>query len=220
MNSASSWIEPPPPQRGMGCLGKGCLILFCFILFLAIAFAGGTWLAVHLLKTSYFPSTRVVLPEATATQEQQDAALAKWNEFDKATHEHKAAHLEMTAEELNALIAASPELRGRAAVSIEKDVAHVRLSIPLDVKWLRGRYVNAGCMVQAADDGDPAGAHITNIVINDKPVDDEALNWRGPWSLRRYLENWTEKSRLKTFQIDEGRVILETRAEESSNAAP
>src|SRR3954469_1747965 len=212
----SSWIEPPPPQRGMGCLGKGCLILFCFILFLAIAFAGGTYLAVRILKTSYFPITRVVLPETTATQEQQDAALAKWNEFDKAAREHKEAHLEMTADELNALIAATPDLRGKALVSIENDIAQLRLSIPLDVKWLRGRYVNAECTVQAANDGDPTGAHISHIMINDKAIEDESLNWRGPWSLRRYLENWTEKSRLKTFEIDEGRVILETRGEENS----
>ena len=26
----TAWIEPPPPQRGMGCFAKGCLILCGF----------------------------------------------------------------------------------------------------------------------------------------------------------------------------------------------
>src|SRR4051794_17660181 len=46
----NSWIEPPPPQRGMGCFGKGCLILFCFLLLLVAAFAGGSYLAVRYLR--------------------------------------------------------------------------------------------------------------------------------------------------------------------------
>ena len=33
----TSWIEPPPKQKGMGCLGKGCLLIIAFLLLLAVA---------------------------------------------------------------------------------------------------------------------------------------------------------------------------------------
>lgn len=207
-----SWIEPPPPQSGMGCFAKGCLILIAFFVLLSLAFAGGTFFAVRHLKTSYFPTTRVDLPPSAATSQEQELARAHWSAFEKAARAHTPAHIELTADELNALIASDLKLRDKAFVSIESNVARVRLSIPLnDVRWLRGRYVNAECMVQPGESGKPEDAHITHIVINGKPVDDEALNWRGPWSLRRYLENWTEQNDLKTFEIQDGRVILETR---------
>jgi hypothetical protein len=209
---SASWIEPPPTQKGMGCFAKGCLILVAFFVLLGLAFVGGTFFAVRTLKSAYFPTSRVTLPPPTATSDEQETARTRWAAFEQAARAHSSAHLEMTADELNAFIASDPKLRGKALVSIENDVARVQLSIPLEgVRWLRGHYVNAECMVQSGESGKPGDARITNIVINGKPIDDEALNWRGPWSLRRYLEDWTEQSDLQTFEIRDGRVILETR---------
>jgi len=50
MNNAA-WIEPPPPQRGMGCFAKGCLILVIFFIVLGIAFVGGSYLAIRYLRS-------------------------------------------------------------------------------------------------------------------------------------------------------------------------
>ena len=33
----STWIEPPPPQKGMGCFAKGCLTFLAFIILLLLA---------------------------------------------------------------------------------------------------------------------------------------------------------------------------------------
>ena len=210
-----SWVEPPPQQKGPGCFGQACLLLSAFLVLLIIAFGTGAYFAVRYLKSDYFPSSRVALPEPTATQEEQAAAKARWDEFEKAARAHRTAHLEMTADELNALIASDSQLRGKALVAIENDVARVRLSVPLEfVRWLRGRYLNAECTVQSADNGDPADIHITNIRINDKPVDDEAVYWRFPFSLRHYIEDWTAQTQLKSFEIDDGRVILDTKGEQ------
>ena len=61
----STWIEPPPPQRGMGCFAKGCLILIAFFVLLLLAFIGGTFLAVHYLRAEYFPKSAVEVPAAS-----------------------------------------------------------------------------------------------------------------------------------------------------------
>jgi hypothetical protein len=121
----------------------------------------------------------------------------------------------MTADDLNALIASEPKLRGKAFVSINNNVGRLQVSIPLDeVRWLRGHYINAECTVQSAVDGSPSSTRITGIVINGHAMNDEALNWQyPPWSLRRYLEDWTERDNLKTFEIRDSKVILETKGE-------
>lgn len=210
----SSWIEPPPPQQGMGCFGKGCLILVAFFLFLCVAFIGGSFLAVRYLRTSYFASSQVHLPATTATEEEQGMAKAKWNEFERGARAHEAQRIEMTADELNALIASEPDLRGKAHVTIDNDTARLKISVPLDqVRMLRGRYMNAECAVQSSPDGDPSQARITEILMNGKPLGEDVLNWRGPWSFRRFIEDWTSRGKIKTFEVTDGKVILESRGD-------
>jgi hypothetical protein len=196
----------------MGCFGKGCLILIAFVVFLAVAFTGGTILAVRFLRTSYFSTAPVQLPASAATEEEQRAARANWYDFENAARAHTARRIEMTATQLNALIASEPDLRGKAFVKIEDETARLRISVSLDdLRLLRGHYMNAECTVQSAPDGDPGRARVTNIVVNGKSVGEDALNWRGPWGFRRFIEQWTEKDNIKTFQIAGGKVILESR---------
>ena len=204
-----SWIEPPPPQ-GMGCFSKGCLTVVVFILLLAAAFVGGTFLAVRFLRTSYFTSTPVQLPVATSTAGEQQAAHAKWNEFENAARDHRSARIELTADEINALIASEPKLRGKAHVTIDGDTARLLVSVPLEeVRLLRGRYMNAECTVQSSPDGNPAHARVTSIVVNGRPVGEDVLNWSGPWGFRRYIAQWTDQAEVTAFEIKEGKVMLE-----------
>jgi len=210
-----TWIEPPPTQRGMGCFARGCLTLIAFFVFLGLAFIGGTYFAVRYLRTSYFPTTRVEVPAATATEEEKQSARAHWYAFERAARAHTPARIELTADELNALIASEPKLRGKAHVSITDNIGRLQVSVPLDdARFFRGHYINAECTVEAAEDGNPDDARLTRVVINGKTMPGDALNWRGPWSLHRYISDWTESRDLKKFEIRDGKVILETRGSE------
>jgi hypothetical protein len=207
----NSWIEPPPPQKGMGCFGTGCLILLAFFALLALAGFGGTFFAVRFVRSAYFPKTAVTLPHPTSTTEEQQTARAHWESFVKAAHSHAAAHLEMTADELNALAESEPELRGKVFVSIADNVGHLRVSLPMEALLLRGRYLNAECTVQSAVSGRPADARVTSIVLNGVTMGEDVLNWRGPYSYRRFVDDWSDDNDLKTFEIQDGKVILETK---------
>jgi hypothetical protein len=199
----------------MGCFGKGCLILIAFFIFLAVAFTGGTYLALRFLRTSYLSTAPMQLPATTATKEEQQAARVAWHDFENAARAGKGRRIEMTADQLNALIASEPKLRGRAFVTINDDTARLQVSWSLhDLRLLRGRYMNVECTAQSAPDGDPMNARLASILVNGKPVSEETLNWRGPWGIRRYLEQCTEEDRIKTFQIADGKVILESRGSE------
>ena len=211
MNGSASWIEPPP-RDSSGCFGKGCLILVCFIIFLCFAFAGGTYFAVRFLRTSYFSNEPVRLPATNVTADDRQAAMEKWQAFERAAKEHKASELELSADEVNALIASEKKLRGKIYVTIDNDTARVQVCVPLDdLTLLRGRYMNAQCTVQSAEDGRPTGARITNLIVNGKPVGEEVLSWHGPWGFRRYLEQWADDEEVNSFEIKDGKVILRTK---------
>jgi len=210
-----TWIEPPPPQKGLGCFAKGCLILIAFTVLLCIAFIGGSYLAVRYLRAEYFPTTRASLPAATPGPQDQQDARARWDAFERTARAHQPARIELTADDINALIASEPTLRGKARVSIEDETGHLRVSIPLDdFVWLRGHYLNAECTVQSAPNGDPAEARVTQITVNGQPVGEEVLRWQyRSWSLRGYISDWSRQNNLERFEIGNGKVVLQTKGE-------
>lgn len=194
----------------MGCFGKGCLILFVFVTVLVIAFVFGSIYAVRHLKTTFFTTEGVALPPNRATQEEQQLALANWRIFERSARAHQQAKIEMTAEELNALIASEPKLRDKAYVTIEGNSARLQVSFPLtDVQWMRGYYANGECTVRSASTGDPAAVRLTDITLNNRSVGDALVTWLYP--LKRLLQDWTDENDLKTFEIRDAKVFLETK---------
>ena len=151
MNGASSWIEPPPAQRGLGCFAKGCLILVVFFILLALAFVAGTYFAAKYLRTEYFSIHHERMPISQASVEEEQAVRARWDAFEKAAHAHESVRIELTADDLNALIASEPKLHGNVYVTIEDSTARLQVSMPIgQTRWLNGRYLNAQCSVQSA----------------------------------------------------------------------
>jgi hypothetical protein len=213
MTSGSSWIEPPPQSRGLGCFAKGCLILVVFAILLSFAFVAGIYYARY-NHNNYFSTQHERLPVSPATVEEENAVRARWDAFEKAARAHEPARIELTADDLNALIAGDSTLRGDAYVTIQDNIAHLHLSMPAGRSWwLRGRYLNAKCSVESGPSGKAEDARIANIVVNGRPVGDEILTWQiGSWSFKGYVSNWTAQTNLKTFEISDGKVILETNA--------
>ncbi len=99
MNSSSSWIEPPPNQRGLGCFAKGCLIVSVFGLLLCLSFIAGTYYASRFLRTEYLSADHERLPISRASVEEEQAVRARWDAFEKAARAHEPARIELTAED-------------------------------------------------------------------------------------------------------------------------
>jgi len=183
MNGSSSWIEPPPHQRGLGCFAKGCLILLIFGLLLCLSFLAGTYYASRFLRSEYFSGAHERLPISQASVGDEQAVRARWDAFEKAARAHESARIELTADDLNALIASDTRLRGDAYVTIEGNTAGLKVSMPLARSWwISDRYINASCSVASASSGKPEDARITSIVVNGRPVGEEFLSWQyGAW---------------------------------------
>jgi hypothetical protein len=213
VNGSSSWIEPPPQQRGLGCFAKGCLILVVFFILLALAFVAGTFYASRHLRTEYFSRYHEHLPVSHATAEQEEEVRARWDEFEKAIRAHEATRIELSADDLNALIASEPKLRGNAYVTIDDNTAQLQVSVPIGkALWMSGGYINAQCSVRSGPSAKPEDARITSIIVNGKPVGEEFLSWQygSLGSFKSLVTDWTGRTNLKTFEISDGKVILET----------
>ena len=211
MNGRSSWIEPPPERHGIGCFVKGCLILVIFVILLGLSFVAGYYFA---QKHEYFSTRHEPLPTSHATIEEENAVRARWDEFEKAARANESARIELSADDLNALIASEPRLSGNAYVTIDDGTAHLQISMPLAKgQWFRGRYVNADCSVRSGTNGKPQDVRITSITVNGRPVGEEVLEWRYGRlpSFRSYVADWITQSNLKTLEISDGKVILESK---------
>jgi hypothetical protein len=212
MNSTSSWIEPPPQRHGVGCFVKGCLILVVFVILLALSFVAGYYFA---QKHEYFSTHHEPLPTSHATVEEENEVRARWDTFDKAAKANESARIELSVDDVNALIASEPKLRGNAYVAIDGSTGHLQISMPLAKgRWFRGRYLNAQCSVQSGTDGRPQDVRITSIMVNGRPVGDEVLEWkygRLP-SFRSFIASWFGETNLKTLEISDGKVILESKS--------
>src|SRR3954466_8295130 len=146
----------PPRDKGVGCIGKGCLLGLGLLLFLTVAFVAGSYFAVHHLRDKYSSPEPVELPEATteadfiptapapagpagtATTATPAAVSAqkRWKSFEKADERHENANIILTAGDINSLLSSGKNTRGKAFVSIDNNVARVKVSIPLDKVYM------------------------------------------------------------------------------------
>jgi hypothetical protein len=223
----TSWIEPPPKRKGMGCLGKGCLLIIIFLILLAVAFVVGF----------YVGTKPKEIPQVQTSEDEQNAVRARWDEFeaprqnDVVTPEPAPTpppapestpdvapppvatppspnRIELTANDINQLISASRKARGKAFVSIDNDVARVQLTIPLEKVGFRGRYLNGEFAVRASPDRNPRNLQITKVSLTGVP--DAVVNTLlGSHSLQSYVDAFVSEHGVTSMTIENNKVILE-----------
>src|SRR6266446_3505126 len=147
----NGWVEAPPPRKGLGCFARGCLILVVFGTVLAMAcFAGLYWglqrhsAVVHgifwLAKTHSIAETPAPVPEFAASDEQIQAVQERWRDFEQKTRAGQPAEIQLTAVDINNLIAVKRDVRWKAFVSIEDNRVRLQTSIPLGEFFGRSSY--------------------------------------------------------------------------------
>lgn len=222
---ANTWIEPPPQQRGMGCFAKGCLILLVFVLLLIVACVAGVyWGYRHhsaLLRGAVWAKRTHVLAEAPrdlptyqAPPAEIEAVRQRWGNFEATIDRNEPAEIELTANDLNSLIANNKNLRGRAFVSLDGNRLRFQLSVPLQ-KYIRqkGYYANADVSIQF--DGTQAvnQPRLSAITVNGESLPSDLLNWKyDSRPLGNYLSEFRDTYNVGTIEVRDGKMILRSRA--------
>ncbi len=222
--------QPIPPLRreGLGCFGKGCLILCLLILFLLIACAVGVWWGMKrhpelLQATSWAARTHLVsdkptqIPAFDTTEENIAASKEKWKTFDQASRHDEAAQVELSADDLNNLIAANKHARGKAFVTIEGNRLQVKTSIPLtdylSNTGLNGYYLNGEIAVESKGPHSLETPNLEAVTVNGKALPATVLDWQyRERPLRDYLGDYEKQYRVTTAEIRDGKLILSRQA--------
>ena len=223
----------PPPKRGSGCFGKGCLIFIVLVILVLVIGVGGTlWSVRHV----YLSDKPAPIPQAAAASEtgtvtpaetsapapvQRSAEVReRLDTMKKAAQANEPSDVELTAADINALIAANRKSRGTASVSIDGNVLQANFAIPLntlDVPFrnafgLADRYLNASVTIAA-----PPGTNASNVqpdvTINGHSIPVNVLDWGLPGSgrsLRSYVVKYASQYGVTGGEIRDGKVILHT----------
>ena len=219
----TSWIEPPPKQKKMGCLGKGCLLIGAFLILLVVAFVIGF----------YVGTKPKEIPQVQTSEDEQKAVHARWDEFEAASRSEQVIsspvptlspvpdetptpaatppspnRIELSANDINQLIARGRRTQGRAFVSIDDDVARVQVTIPLEKVGFRGRYLNGEFAVRPSPDRSPRNLQITQMSMTGVP-DGVLKTLLGARSVHSYVDEFASEHGIATFTIENNKVILE-----------
>jgi hypothetical protein len=222
----NTWVEGPPRQKGLGCFARGCLILLVFAIVLAIAcFAGVYWgfqrhsAIVHgiywLAKTHSIAEGPVPVPEFTGSDTQIQSVRERWQDFEQKTRAGQAAEIELTADDINAFIAANRNARGKVFVSIEGNQLRIQASTPLgEILNRPGYYFNGDITVEFKGAESLDNPQLNRIVVNGEQVPSDLLNWKyRSRQLREYLADYRNSYDIGTIEVRDGKLILRSRTE-------
>jgi len=222
----NGWVEAPPPRKGLGCFARGCLILVGFGIVLAIAcFAGVYWgfqrhsAVVHgvywLTKTHSIAEAPAPVPEFTASDQQVQLTQERCQEFEQKARAGQPAEIELTADDINSLIATNRDARGKIFVSIEENRMRLQTSVPLgELIGRSGYYFNGDVTIELKGAESLENPQLNRIVVNGEPVPQALLNWKyHSRRLRDYLADYRNGYDIGTVEIRDGKLILRSRSE-------
>ena len=227
-------IEPPRKKRS-GCSAKGCLIVIVLAILLVVIGVGGTFWSVRHVYLSDKPvpisdastpseTTGAVTPGVTSAPspiERSGEVRERLDTMKKAARTHEQTDMELTAADINALIAANRKSSGTASVGIDGNVLRAQFSIPLkrlDVPFRRAfglndRYLNATATVVAPPGTSASNVQVSEVTINGHSIPANVLDWGLPGvgrSLRTYVIKYANQYGVTGGEIRDGKVILHT----------
>jgi hypothetical protein len=220
----NTWVEAPPRRKGLGCFARGCFILLIFAIVLAIAcFAGMSW-GLHrhsalfygsywLAKTHSIAEAPMPVPESTSSDQRIQTVRERWQDFEQKTRAGQPVEIELSADDINGLIAASQDIRGKVFASIEGNHLHLQTSVPIGGLFGKpGYYFNGDVTIELNGPQSLENPAFSQITVNGEQVPTDFLNWKyRSRRLREYLLDQWNAYDLGTIEIRDGKVILRAR---------
>jgi|SRR5262249_20529837 len=217
----NTWVEAPPRRKGLGCFARGCLILLIFAIVLAIACFAGMYWGLHrhsalfygsywLAKTRSIAEAPAPVREFSASDQQIERVRERWQDFEEKTRAGQAAEIELSADDINALIATTEDVRGKLFASIDGNQLHLQTSVPIGgFLGKPGYYFNGDLIIELNGVQSLDSPRFSRITINGQQVPTDFLDWKyRSRQLREYLVDQRNAYDIGTIEIRDGKVIL------------
>ena len=220
----NTWVEAPPRRKGLGCFGRGCLIVLVFAIVLAIACFAGMYWGLHrhsalfygsywLAKTRSLAEAPTTVPEFSGSDQQIQRAREGWQDFEQKMRAGQPAEIELSADDINALIATSRDVRRKVFASIDGNQLRLQVSLPIgEVLGRPGYYFNGDVVIELKGAESLDSPQFSRITINGEQAPTDFLNWKyRSRQLREYLAEQRNAYDVGTIEIRDGKVILHSR---------
>ena len=220
----NTWVEAPPRRKGLGCFGRGCLIVLVFAIVLAIACFAGMYWGLHrhsalfygsywLAKTRSLAEAPTTVPEFSGSDQQIQRAREGWQDFEQKMRAGQPAEIELSADDINALIATSEDVRRKVFASIDGNQLRLQVSLPIgEVLGRPGYYFNGDVVIELKGAESLDSPQFSRITINGEQAPTDFLNWKyRSRQLREYLAEQRNAYDVGTIEIRDGKVILHSR---------
>ena len=153
------------------------------------------------------------VPEFTGSDQRIQTVRELWQDFEQKTRGGQPADIELSADDINGLIAASQDMRGKVFASIEGNRLHLQTSVPIGGFLSRpGYYFNGDVTIELNGPQSLENPQFSQITVNGEQVPTDFLNWKyRSRQLREYLLDQRNTYDLGTIEIRDGKVILRAR---------
>jgi hypothetical protein len=220
----NTWVEAPPQRKGLGCFARGCLTLSIFATVLGIACVAGVYWGLHrhsalfygsywLAKTRSIAEAPTPVPELSASDQQIQLVQERWQEFQQKTRAGQPSEIELSADDINALIATTEAVRGKVFASIDGDLLRLQVSVPVEGFFGRpGYYFNGDVVIELNGAQSLDDPQFSRITVNGEQVPTDFLKWKyRSRHLREYLADHGNAYDIGTIEIRDGKVFLRSR---------
>jgi hypothetical protein len=172
-------------------------------------FYGSYWLA----KTRSITEAPTPVPEFSGSDQQIQRVRERWQDFGQKTRAGQSAEIELSADDINALIATTEGVRGKVFASIDGDQLRLQASVPIGEFLGRpGYYFNGDVIIELKGTQELDSPRFSRVTINGEQVPTDFLDWKyRSRHLREYLAEQRNAYDVGTIEIRDGKVILGSR---------
>ncbi len=208
-------VQGQTRKKGHGCFFWGCLIVTIIGVFVTGIVGTCVW-KIRQKALSFTSTTQAEVSVIESSQDEYEEIKERVSEFLKAVEEDRNAELSLTAQEINTLIARSPELAeftGRAYVRIEGDEISVDAALPLDkIPSLGGRYLNGTIGIKVSLQSGILVISPETVVVGGQPLPEDIMNELRRINLVEKLYEDKEKIELikkfKRIEVTDGKIVI------------
>lgn len=166
-----------PRKSGGNCCLFGCLGVIVVVLVAAVGgYLGVTKVLIPRLLDQYTTTTAITLPAVEISQEDLTALQTRWKEFAGNLDAGQPVQIELSADEVNALIQHSPDWEGLKDViyvQLEPGVVRGQMCIDLGSIWklAKGRFFTGEAAFAVSIADGQLDIRAQELKVSDKPID-------------------------------------------------
>ncbi len=184
MSDIQQRIEGNEKKRGSGggkCCLYGCLSILVLMVLLGVVGFFGAKHAMKIIVAQYTQDAPMAVAEVKMSDSATASVEERWEAFVAQAQNGGSVTIELTADEVNALIANNEDwqaLKGKAYLNFGEDVVNGKVSLSLEEtgwKMLKGRYFNGESSFLVSCENGRLNIQLESMRIGDKMIPAPAL---------------------------------------------